>query len=64
MGDVIEVACVQRGLIQSMLTPGDFAGLTKSLKADQGVVLLVHHGKTSGPEDRSSIFIYLAPPSR
>jgi hypothetical protein len=35
--------------------------LTQKLKADQSVVLLVHHGKTSGPEDRSSSFVYLAP---
>jgi len=63
-GDVIEMACAQRGFIQPMATAGDFAGLTKNLKADQSVVLLVHHGKTSGPEDRSSIFIYLAPQSK
>ena len=50
-----------RGLIQPLASEGDFVGLTKKLKADQGVVLLVHHGKTSGPEDRSSVFVYLAP---
>jgi serine protease Do len=60
-GDVIEVACVQRGSLQPLASAGDFAGLTKKLKADQSVVLLVHHGKLSGQEDRSSIFIYLAP---
>jgi serine protease Do len=60
-GDVIEIVCAQRGSIQPLTNAGDFAGLTKKLKADQSVVLLVHHGKTSGPEGRSSIFIYLAP---
>jgi len=60
-GDVIEIACAQRGSIQPLASAGDFTGLTKKLKADQSVVLLVHHGKTSGPDDRSSIFIYLAP---
>jgi serine protease Do len=60
-GDVIEIACAQRGSIQPLASAGDFTGLTKSLKADQGVVLLVHHGKTSGPEDRSSMFLYLTP---
>jgi serine protease Do len=59
-GDVIEIACAQRGSIQPLASAGDFTGLTKKLKADQSVVLLVH-GKTSGPEDRSSIFVYLAP---
>jgi serine protease Do len=60
-GDVIEVACAQRGTLQPLTNAGDFSGLTKKLKADQSVVLLVHHGKTSGPEDQSSIFVYLAP---
>jgi serine protease Do len=60
-GDVIEIACAQRGSIQPLASAGDFTGLAKKLKAGQSVVLLVHHGKTSGPEDRSSIFIYLAP---
>jgi serine protease Do len=60
-GDVIEIACAERGSILPLASAGDFAGLTKKLKADQSVVLLVHHGRTSGPEDRSSIFIYLAP---
>jgi serine protease Do len=63
-GDVIEIACAQRGLIQPLASAGDFAGLAQKLKADQGVVLLVHHGKTSGPEDRSSIFMYLAPQTK
>jgi hypothetical protein len=44
-----------------LASANDFTGLTKKLKADQSVVLLVDHGKTSGPEDRSSSFIYLAP---
>jgi len=60
-GDVIEIACAQRGALQPLACAGDFTGLAKKLKADQSVVLLVHHGKTSGPEDRSSVFIYLAP---
>jgi len=60
-GDVIEIACAQRGSIQPLASANDFTGLTKKLKADQSVVLLVDHGKTSGPEDRSSSFIYLAP---
>jgi serine protease Do len=63
-GDVIEMVCAQRGSIQPLASTGDFTGLTKKLKADQSVVLLVHHGKTSGPEDRSSIFIYLAPATK
>ena len=60
-GDVIEIVCAERGTIQPLTSAGDFTGLTKKLKADQSVVLLVDHGKTSGPEDRSSSFIYLAP---
>lgn len=63
-GDVIEIACAQRGTIQPLANAGDFTGLTKKLKADQGVVLLVHHGKTSGPEDKSSSFVYLAPQTK
>ena len=63
-GDVIEIACALRGTIQPLANAGDFAGLTKKLKADQSVVLLVHHGRTSGQEDRSSSFIYLAPPGK
>jgi serine protease Do len=35
----------------------------KNVKADQSVVLLVHHGRTSGDESNSSSFIYLAPQS-
>ena len=60
-GDVIEIACAQRGAIQPLAKADDFSSLAKKLKADQGVVLLVHHGKLSGQEDRSSIFVYLAP---
>ena len=63
-GDVIEIACTQRGSIQPLTSAGDFTGLTKELKPDQSVVLLVDHGKTSGPEDRSSSFIYLAPQTK
>ncbi len=60
-GDVIEVACAQRGAMQTLTSAADFAALTHGLKADQAVVLLVHHGKLSGVEDRSSTFLYLAP---
>ena len=60
-GDVIEIACAQRGEIQSLGSANDFTSLTKKLKPDQSVVLLVHHGVTSGPENRSSMFIYLTP---
>jgi serine protease Do len=63
-GDVIEVACTKGGAIQPLASAGDFTLLTKKLKTDQSVVLLVHHGKTSGSEDRSSIFVYLAPESK
>jgi serine protease Do len=63
-GDVIEIACVQRGTLQTLGNSADFAGMTKALKADQPVVLLVHHGKLSGAEDRSSTFLYLAPEAR
>ncbi len=63
-GDVIEIACAQRGSIQPFASANDFTGLTKKLKADQSVVLLIDHGKTSGPEDRSSNFIYLTPQSK
>jgi serine protease Do len=60
-GDVIEIACAQKGSIQPLAKAGDFVGLTKNLKADQSVVLLVHHGRTSGQEDKSSSFVCLAP---
>jgi serine protease Do len=60
-GDVVEVACAQRGAIQTLAHPSDFATLVKGLKPDQSVVLLVHHGKLSGQEDRSSTFLYLSP---
>jgi len=60
-GDVIEIACAQRGEIQPLGSANDFASLTKKLKPDQSVVLLVHHGVTSGPENRSSMFIFLTP---
>jgi len=58
-GDVIDIASAERGSIQSLASPADFANLTKKLKPEQSVVLLVHHGKTSGQEDRSSMFVYL-----
>ena len=60
-GDVIEIACAERGSIEPLTNAGDFTGLTKKLKSDQGVVLLVHHGRTSGAEDKSSMFVYLTP---
>ena len=60
-GDVIEIACAQRAAVQPLATPADFTGLTKELKPDQSVVLLVHHGKTSGEEDGSSNFVCLTP---
>jgi len=63
-GDVIEIACVQRGALKTMINSADYDGITKDLKSDQPVVLLVHHGKLSGPEDRSSNFLYLAPESK
>ena len=63
-GDVIEIACAQRGTLQPLGSSADFATMTKGLKADQPVVLLVHHGKLSGAEDRSSTFLYLAPDSK
>jgi serine protease Do len=60
-GDVIDIACAQRGSIQTLTSPGDFVHFAKTLKPDQNVVLLVHHGKLSGQEDRSSIFVCLVP---
>ncbi len=59
-GDVIEVACAQRGSLNTLGSAIDFARLIKGLKADQSVVLLVHHGRMSG-QDRSSSFVFLAP---
>jgi serine protease Do len=63
-GDVIEIACPRRGTIQPLASANDFTGLIKKLKADQSVVLLVYHGRLSGAEDRSSIFMYLSPQSK
>ncbi len=63
-GDVIEVACAERGQLQALATPADFVNLSKSLKVDQNVALLVHHGKTSGQEDGSSNFVLLAPAAK
>jgi serine protease Do len=54
VGDVIESACVNRGSTLQLAGAKDFVDVTKDLKPDQSVVLLVHHGKTSS-------FIYLAP---
>ena len=55
-GDVIEVACAQRGTIQEIDNPAEFVGLTKELKPDQNVVLLVHHGENESARmtDRAS----------
>jgi len=63
-GDVIEIACVQRGTLKSLGTSADYDSVTKDLKPDQPVVLLVHHGKLSGQEDRSSNFLLLAPEAK
>jgi serine protease Do len=60
-GDVIEIACAQRGTLLPLARASDFSDLAKSLREDQSVVVLVHHGKLSGAEDRSSTFLYLAP---
>ena len=60
-GDVIEIACAQRGAVRPLESPADFAGLAKGLKPDQNVVLLVHHGKTSGQDDGSNAFVCLTP---
>ena len=60
-GDVIEIACAQRGTLLPLTRASDFSDLAKSLREDQSVVVLVHHGKLSGAEDRSSTFLYLAP---
>ncbi len=60
-GDVIEIACAQRGTIRPLGSAADFTGLTKGLKPDQNVVLLVHHGKTSGQDDGSNAFVCLMP---
>ena len=58
------MACAQRGELRTLATADDYAGLAKEIKADQPVVLLVHHGKLSGVEDRSSTFLYLSPDQR
>jgi serine protease Do len=60
-GDVIEIACAQRGTLLPLAKASDFSDLAKSLREDQSVVVLVHHGKLSGAEDRLSTFLYLAP---
>ena len=63
-GDVIEIACAQRGNIEPLGSANDFTSLMKKLKPDQSVVLLVHHGATAGSESRSSMFIYLTPEAK
>lgn len=60
-GDVIEIACPQRGAVQELGNVADFTGLAKVLKSEQSVVLLVHHGKTSGGDDGTSTFVCLTP---
>jgi serine protease Do len=62
-GDVIEVVSTRRASIQTVPNADAFTDLAKNVKADQSVVLLVHHGRTSGDESNSSSFIYLAPQS-
>jgi serine protease Do len=63
-GDVIEIACAQRGAIEPLARVADFTSLVRHLRPEQPVVLLVHHGKLSGDEDRSSNFLLLAPVAR
>jgi serine protease Do len=63
-GDVIDMACAQRGFVQPLTKSGDFTSLAKTLKPEQSVVLLVHHGKLSGQEDRSSMFVCLIPQAK
>jgi serine protease Do len=53
-GDVIESISINHGSTHQLATAKDFADVANSLKPDEGVVLLVHHGK-------SSSFIYLTP---
>ena len=60
-GDVIEVVSTRRASIETVPNADVFTDLAKNVKADQSVVLLVHHGKTSGFESNSSSFLYLAP---
>jgi serine protease Do len=54
-GDVIESVNVDHGTMQPVGASKIFSGLTKGLKPDQGVVLLVEH------RDKSSSFVFLAP---
>jgi serine protease Do len=60
-GDVIEVVSTRRASIQTVPNAETFTDLAKNLKAGQSVVLLVHHGNSSGFENNSSSFLYLAP---
>ncbi|MCE0498467.1 MAG: trypsin-like peptidase domain-containing protein [Methylacidiphilales bacterium] len=53
-GDVIESLSVSQGSTQPINTAKDFASLAHGVKPDQGVVLLVHHGKASN-------YIFLSP---
>ncbi len=60
-GDVIEVVSTRRASIETVPNAQAFADLTKNLKSSQSVVLLLHHGKSSGFDGDSSSFVYLAP---
>jgi S1-C subfamily serine protease len=60
-GDVIEVVSARRASIETIPNANAFTDLAKNVKADQSVVLLVHHGKTNSFDSNSSSFIYLAP---
>jgi serine protease Do len=55
-GDVIESISINHGSTLQLASAKDFADLANTLKPDEGVVLLVHHGK-------SSSFIYLTAPN-
>ena len=44
-GDVIESANIEHGPTSQFTNANDFANLVKTLKPDQSVVLLIHHGK-------------------
>ena len=53
-GDVIESVSVNHGATKQLTSAQDFSDFTGTLKPDQSIVLLVHHGKASS-------FVYLAP---
>jgi TusA-related sulfurtransferase len=62
-GDVIEVVSTRHASIETIPNAAAFTDLAKNLKAEQSVVLLVHHGNTGTYESNSSSFLYLAPQS-